>query len=138
MVLAFRVLGPLRVEGGPSVRLTAGLPRRLLALLLLHANRVVTTERIHEELWSQHAPRSSAANLSGYLTQVRRATGSHLRSDPAGHKIALARWQLDLDRFRDGVALARQAVAAGDYERAAREFQRADALWSGSPLEGLA
>ena len=137
MVLAFSVLGPLRVDGGPSVRLTAALPRRLLALLRLNANRLVTTERIREELWSDRAPRSSAANLSGYLTVVRRATGAHLESHPAGYCITLDRWQLDLNRFRDGVARARQAAAVRDLDRAAREFRHANGLWSGSALDGL-
>lgn len=138
MAIVFSVLGPLRVDGGPPVPLTAALPRRLLALLLLNSDRVVTTGRIREELWSERPPRSSAANLSGYLTQVRRATGPHLESHPAGHRISLARWQLDLHRFRDGVAAARQAAAAHDLELAAREFRRANGLWSGSALEGLA
>src|SRR5688572_16801674 len=128
MALCFSLLGPLRVEGGPPVPLTAAMPRRLLALLLLHANGVVTAERIREELWSERPPRSSAANLSGYLTQVRRATRPHLENHPCGYRLAVARSQLDLHRFRDGVAAARKALAAQDLERASREFGQANGL----------
>jgi DNA-binding SARP family transcriptional activator len=49
----------------------------------------------------------------------------------------LTRSQLDLHRFRDGVAEARKALAAHDLERAAREFRQANGLWSGAALEGL-
>jgi DNA-binding SARP family transcriptional activator len=138
VAVAFRVLGPLSVDGGPVVPLTAALPQRLLAVLLLHANRTVATERLREELWSDRPPRSSAANLSGYLTLVRRAVHPHLESRPCGHRIAVERPQLDLHRFRDGVTAARQAAAEGDLERAAQEFRRANRLWTGSALEGLA
>jgi DNA-binding SARP family transcriptional activator len=136
--IVFSVLGPLRVDGGPPVPLTAALPCRLLALLLLNCDRVVTIDRIREELWSDRPPRSSAANLSGYLTRVRRAAGSHVENHPAGHRITLARWQLDLHRFRDGIASARRASAARDLGQAAGEFRRANGLWSGSALEGMA
>lgn len=138
MAVSFSILGPLCVDGGPVVRLTADRPRRLLALLLLNAGNVVTSERIRDELWSDHPPRSSAANLSGYLTLVRRATRPHLENHPSGYRISLARWQLDLHRFRDGVAMARQALSAGDLERADAEFRQANGFWSGSALEGLA
>jgi DNA-binding SARP family transcriptional activator len=137
MTMSFRVLGPLRAEGEKRAQLTAGLPRRVLALFLLSANRLVTTERIREELWSDRPPRSAASNLSSYLTLVRRAAHPHLESQPSGCRISLAASQLDLQRFRDGVAVARRAMAAGDLEWAAREFRDANGLWSGSALEGI-
>ena len=47
--MEFRILGPLEViEDGQSVDLGSPQQRALLALLLIHANGVVTTDRILE------------------------------------------------------------------------------------------
>ena len=47
----FRILGPLEViNNGKTVDLGPPQQRALLALLLVHANRVMTTDRILEEL----------------------------------------------------------------------------------------
>lgn len=57
----FRILGPLEVhEGGRALPLPSGRHRAVLALLLLHANEVVPTDRRIDELWgaepTEHAP----------------------------------------------------------------------------------
>ena len=52
----FRILGPLEVvKDGTTVDLGPLKQRSLLALLLLHPNRVVSTDRILEELWGDRA-----------------------------------------------------------------------------------
>ena len=53
----FRLLGPLEaLIDGNSVNLAAAKPRALLALLLLHRNRVVPTETLIDELWGDEPP----------------------------------------------------------------------------------
>jgi DNA-binding SARP family transcriptional activator len=47
----FGILGPLEVgDAGRPVRLTAGKQRALLAILLLHPNESVSTDRLIEDL----------------------------------------------------------------------------------------
>ena len=54
--MEFRLLGPIEVvDGGHPVDLGPRKQRALLCLLALHANRVVTTDRILEELWGDDA-----------------------------------------------------------------------------------
>ncbi len=50
--MEFRVLGPLElIRDSVSIDLGSHRQRALLALLLINANRVVTTDRILEEFW---------------------------------------------------------------------------------------
>ena len=57
----FRLLGPLEVvEDGRLLPLGGPQERKLLALLLLRRNHVVSRERIVEELWDGSPPRSAA------------------------------------------------------------------------------
>jgi DNA-binding response OmpR family regulator len=56
-LLEFRILGPLEVvrEDGP-VRLGSGKQRAMLAVLLLNANRVVSVDRLAEDLYGDEPP----------------------------------------------------------------------------------
>ena len=78
--LEFRILGPLsvRVDGNP-VPVGGPKQRALLALLLLSANRVVSRERLIEELFvgqsaasADHALRNQVSRLRKVLCAGRR------------------------------------------------------------------
>jgi DNA-binding SARP family transcriptional activator len=48
----FRILGPLEVlDGDTPVEISGSKRRAVLALLLLHANEVVRSDRLIEDLW---------------------------------------------------------------------------------------
>jgi DNA-binding SARP family transcriptional activator len=50
--MEFRILGPLEVwDGERRVDLGGSKRRALLAFLLLHANEVVSTDRLIDQLW---------------------------------------------------------------------------------------
>ena len=50
--MEFRILGPLEVlEGDRTLDVPGQRQRGLLALLLLHANQIVSSSRLIEELW---------------------------------------------------------------------------------------
>ena len=63
--MEFRVLGPLEVADGDSLVALAGAQRALLALLLLSANEVVSSDRLIEELWGERSPRVGTNGASG-------------------------------------------------------------------------
>jgi DNA-binding SARP family transcriptional activator len=83
--IEFRVLGPLEVSrGGRSLSIGAGKPGALLALLVVNANEVVSTDRLIDGLWAENPPKS-AKQLQGYVSHLRRALvdGPVMRARPA-------------------------------------------------------
>jgi DNA-binding SARP family transcriptional activator len=69
--LDYRILGPLEVcEGDDPIDVGPRQQRALLAILLVHANRVVTTERILEELWPLD-PLGKERTLWVYISRLR-------------------------------------------------------------------
>src|SRR2546430_15825647 len=87
--MEFRALGPLEVlEESHPVSLGGPKQRALLALLLLNANRVVSSERLLDELWPEKPPASGLTALRVRVSQLRRALepdgGSVLLTRPPG------------------------------------------------------
>ena len=75
--MEFRVLGPLEaMDNGQPVDLGPPQQRALLALLLVHANRVMTTDRILEELWGEDAAGKENA-MWVYVSRLRRPSNRH-------------------------------------------------------------
>src|SRR5438445_6796683 len=75
-VMQFRILGPLEVTGdGEHVPLGGASQRSLLAVLLLHANEVVSSDRLVDELWPGEPPGSGVTALQVRVSQLRKALG---------------------------------------------------------------
>src|SRR5215212_8114389 len=75
----FRILGPLElVDEGRQVELAGGRQRALLALLLLHANEVVSSDRLIDGLWGERPPATASKVLQNAVSQLRRALGDGL------------------------------------------------------------
>jgi len=71
---AFCVLGPLEVfRAGRPVPLGGPRQRAVLALLLLETNRVVSMDRLAEDLWGGHPPQGWANTLQTYVFHLRQA-----------------------------------------------------------------
>src|SRR5262245_18629471 len=71
---AFGVLGPLQVlRSGRAVPLGGPRQRAVLALLLLEANRVVSMDRLGEDVWAGDPPGEWANTLQTYVFHLRRA-----------------------------------------------------------------
>lgn len=71
--MEFWILGPLGVwEEGRQIRLAGSRRRALLALFLLNANQVISSDRLIEELWEAEPPDSGAKALGCYAAITRR------------------------------------------------------------------
>jgi predicted ATPase/DNA-binding SARP family transcriptional activator len=140
MGLGFRILGPLEVvrEGAP---LTLG-PRKhraLLALLLLNANRMVSADRLIEELWAGSPPPGAAKTLRSYLSRLRALVGdSVVKSHSPGYVLEIEPGQVDAHRFERLLGEGREALARGDAAEAAALLREGLALWRGAALADLA
>jgi DNA-binding SARP family transcriptional activator len=131
----FRILGPLQVLAGDHpVEITGSKRRAVLALLLLHPNEVVRTERLVDELWGEHAPRNAPAALHNHVSRLRKALGPDvLARREWGYVLRTDDDAVDLHRFERLVAEADPLPAV---DRAAR-LAEALKLWRGPALADL-
>ena len=138
----FRILGPMEVWlDGRSVDLPGPRQRALLAVLLLHANEVVSSDRLLEDLWGEKIPAAGHTALRVRVSQLRKALGPAselLVTQPPGYVLRVQPGQLDLRRFERMVGEGERALAAGDAEQAAELLSGALALWRGQPFADLA
>jgi DNA-binding SARP family transcriptional activator len=133
--MEFRILGPLEVrEGDRVLKLGGAKQRAVLALLLLHANDVVSRHRLIDELWGESPPETAPTALQVHISQLRKALGRDLiLTRPPGYLIRVGDGELDLNRFERLVARARGEEPG----RAARLLREALGLWRGIPLAEL-
>jgi YVTN family beta-propeller protein len=132
----FRLLGALEVwDGERQVPLGGGKQRAVLAFLLLHANEVVATDRMVDELWGESPPEAARKALQVYVARLRKALGGErIRTHEPGYVLEVAQGQLDVHRFEGLVRDARKLRADGEPARAATTFREALELWHGPPL----
>ena len=131
----FRILGPLEVENedGPTV-LRGQKQRALLALLLIHAGETLSVDRLVDELWGEHPPRTATTSLHNLVVQLRKLLGPDmLVTKPPGYALRISPDTLDLKRFERLVGEARRSAP----EESVRLLRRALALWRGPPLSDL-
>src|SRR3954465_12091560 len=127
----FRILGRLDVRGdNRELSLGGGKQRALLALLLIHPNESLSTDRLIEELWEESPPPTAAKILQNHVSQLRRVLGAdRLQTHGGGYRLRVEPGELDVDRFRQSFEAGRRAQAAGDPGRAAQLLREALALW---------
>jgi predicted ATPase/DNA-binding SARP family transcriptional activator len=130
--MEYRVLGPLEVLGEEgSLPLGGAKQRALLALLLLDANRVVSRERLIDELWPGDPPETAVTTVQVYVSRLRKLLpDGTLITRPPGYLLQVEPEAIDLQRFETLLADARTA----EPERAATLLRQALALWRGAPL----
>src|SRR3974377_1714619 len=89
--LEFRLLGPFDVlRGGRSIDLGADRQRALLALLVLHANEIIPSGRLIEELWGERPPDSARNMVQVYVSRLRKVLGPGLLvTQPPGSALPL-------------------------------------------------
>jgi DNA-binding SARP family transcriptional activator len=137
----FRILGPLEVvEAGQSLPLGGTRQRAVLALLLTHANQVVSTDRLVDELWGERPPKAALNTVQFYVSRLRKTLAPHevIATRAPGYLMRIEPEQLDLHRSERLGEEGSQALAEGHVEVAAGTLRAALALWRGPPLADLA
>ena len=133
----YRILGPLDVRDGKA-ELSLAVPRirALLALLLVHRNELVASDRLIEELWNGTPPPTANKALQNAISQLRRVLPPDvLRTVGHGYRLDVAPDELDADRFE---RLVDAGLESDDPEATARRLREALGLWRGAPLPELA
>src|SRR5712692_6527283 len=100
--MEFRILGPLEViADGQALDLGGQKQRALLTVLLLHANEVVSADRLIEALWEDAPPETAPKALQVYVSQLRKLIGKErLQTRAPGYLLRVGEDELDLDRCR--------------------------------------
>src|SRR4051794_19596585 len=134
----FRILGPLEAfDGDRTIALGGTRQRALLAMLLLHAPRVVSTDRLIDELWP--GERGAEKALQVAVSRLRKTLGHELIvTRPPGYELRIDAGELDLGLFQAFAAQGRAALAAGDPAAASEKLDEALAQWRGPALADLA
>ena len=140
-MLEFRILGPLEVVGdeGP-ISLGGPKQRATLAILLLNANRVVSVERLADDLYAGAAPVTAVTQVQRQISELRKALGaSTIETRAPGYVIRLAPEQLDLKRFERHAEEASQSARHGGCAQPQRVSSRMrSSSGAGAPLADLA
>jgi DNA-binding SARP family transcriptional activator/ABC-type branched-subunit amino acid transport system substrate-binding protein len=124
------ILGPLELwEDGRELPLGRGRQRELFALLFLHANEVVSTDRLIDALWREDPPATAGKVVQTWVSQLRKMLPEGvLLTRPNGYLLRVT--ESDASEFEDFAAAARAQEPA----RAAETLRKALALWRGRPF----
>src|SRR5205823_4335259 len=129
------ILGPLEASrSGHAVPLGGPRQRAVLALLLLEANRVVSMDRLAEDVWGGDPPEGWASTLQTYVFHLRRAlepdrarggAGEVLVTSGRGYLLRVDGKHMDAARFQDGFTAGRAALEAGRPAEAVQVLRQA-------------
>ncbi|GAB2582892.1 SARP family transcriptional regulator [Paractinoplanes abujensis] len=128
----YRLLGPLSVTvDGRDLAVTAGRDRIVLAMLLLHAGRVLGVGALADAVWGADPPATAKGQLQTCVSRLRRLLPEGaIRSDPAGYCLTPGPGELDAADFARLIAEARERQDVALYRRALD-------LWRGDAAAGI-
>ena len=124
--MRFGILGPLELsEAGRAVNVAGAKQRALLVMLLLNANRVVSSGDLIDAVWEEEPPDSATKALQVHVSQLRKLLGKHhVETRAPGYLLRVEQDALDLDQF------------TRLYEEG--RLDESLSLWRGSPLAEFA
>jgi YVTN family beta-propeller protein len=130
--MRFSVLGTLEVSLDRAPLSLGGRKQRtLLAVLLLHANEIVSRDRLIDALWGERLPPSAAESLDAYVYRLRKLLGhDRLPRERGGYMLRVESGELDADEFERLVASAGRSAGAPNHG-AVDPLIEALALWRG-------
>lgn len=137
--MEIRVLGPIEITGedGP-VRLTASMPRRLLAALAIGMGQPRSADTLIDALWGESPPASASKLLQIYVSQLRKLLGpTYIRTFAGGYALEVDE-SLDAIRFERLLEEGREALRDDNPALAGSRLGRALDLWRGSAYADVA
>ena len=142
--LEFGILGPLEAwRHGRPVAVSGVRQRALLALLIIQANKLVTTDQLVDGLFDGEASDGAVNAVQQSVSRLRRSlghddsNGAVLLTRSGGYVLRVAADGVDALIFERLLADGRQLLADGDAQAAARRLTQALGLWRGPALGDL-
>ena len=140
----FKLLGPLEILiDGRACDSPAPQARRVLTLLILRANRVVSMDSFAEELWGARPPRNATGTVQTHICNLRKALAAQapgesgaslIETRSPGYLLRVAPEHIDITQFE---ALLRRGTAllnASRYDEAVLALRAGLELWTGTPF----
>jgi DNA-binding SARP family transcriptional activator len=130
--MRYAILGPLEVsDGARTLGVGGGRQRKLLGVLLVHANEPVSADRLIDELWGHEPTPTAAKALQGLVSLLRKQLGSEsLETVTGGYLLRVGPGETDAQQFEE---LLRQARPL-DRVPALTKLREALGLWRGPAL----
>ncbi|MFF8415277.1 AfsR/SARP family transcriptional regulator [Streptomyces omiyaensis] len=147
--MRFQLIGPFQIVGDDGRSLPLGTPKvsQILALLLTHANSLVSPDTCIQELWQHSPPRSALNTVQTYVHHARRVLTEDARRPETGEPLVTTRFggymlrvdesAIDVKVFERLVARGRGELRAGRCEAAAETLAVALDLWRGPALANV-
>jgi len=144
-MVRFSILGPIELCDGER-RAAVGGSRQvaLLALLLVNANRALSSDQLIDALWGTRRA-GAVKRLHVTIARLRRTLDaggvpgeSVLRTVAGGYLLVVRPGQLDAEVFQTHVEEGRRALQDGDAARARELFGEALGMWRGPALAPVA
>jgi DNA-binding SARP family transcriptional activator len=144
--MEFLVLGPLRVlDTGRPVTIAAPRQRALLAALLVHANEVVSTDRLLDLVWGGDDSEVGISTLRYHISKLRdvlepdRESGQDgiISTQAPGYVLRATPGQVDALAFETFTRDARQVLAT-DPGQALKLLDDALSMWQGAAYADFA
>ena len=136
-MIRFHALGGLSVsENGDEMSVGGQRQRRLLAMLLIHRNAVVSVDRLAEAVFAGEPTPAASTTLRSYVARIRKvvdANGSApmVVTQAPGYVLRVPSEAFDVACFEHLVADAGSRLARGDASGASPVFREALGLWRG-------
>jgi YVTN family beta-propeller protein len=137
--LQFGILGPLEVSrAGQPIELGSAKERVLLAILVLHAGEVVSSDGLIDALWGSQPPSDPLASFHVLISRLRKALGAEcIVTRGRSYTLSVEADSIDLVRFERLLARGRESLAGGDPRQASATLRLALSMWRGEPLADL-
>jgi DNA-binding SARP family transcriptional activator len=144
--IEFNVMGSLTLTiAGRQIWLGGVFKRKILSLLLLHANQTVPTNRLLSALWPGERPASARKMIQNAVSDLRHVlsecqTGDEtplIVTQPPGYVLRVTPTQVDLLRFRQAAARGLTKIESRSYREASDILRSALSLYRGPLLSEL-
>ncbi len=143
-MIQFHALGGLTVtEHGEEVAVGGPRQRRLLAMLLIHRNAVVSVDRLADAVFAGEPTPAASTTLRSYIARIRKVADGvdpepRVVTQAPGYLLRLPAEAFDVARFEGLLADARSRLAREDPAGAAALLREGLALWRGDAYEEFA
>ena len=138
-MIEFRALGEVAaVVDGEGVALGGARQRRLLAMLLIHRNTVVSADRLADAVFAGEPTDAAATTMRSYIARIRRVVDGRddrvrVVTQPPGYCLRIPDELFDAATFEAAVAEAGRCLMRGDPEAASAAAGQAIERWTGDP-----